>query len=243
LAALRAVTGTDRPFDLAILDMNMPVMDGMELARRIVAQPDTAGVPLLMLTSSGDSDEAKAARKAGLSAYLTKPVRRERLHQCLATILTPDVQSEQRLVIEELLAQAVAPTRGLLLLAEDQAVNRTIAIAMLERGGFRVDAVGNGLEAVTAAGSKRYDAVLMDCQMPEMDGYEAASLIRAQEGAGRRIPIIAMTANARPEDRERCLSAGMDDYLSKPVRSADLLSVVTRWATDGAPVDAGLPTA
>ncbi|MDQ6726566.1 MAG: response regulator [Actinomycetota bacterium] len=234
MESLRAAAAGGRPFEIAILDFNMPVMDGMELARRIAADPSTAGLPLVMLTSSGDSDEAKAARKAGLSAYLTKPVRPERLRQCLTTMVTPHDPSEHRgLVTAEMLVQATTVTRGLLLLAEDEQVNRTIAVAMLERDGFRVDCVTNGADAVTAVSNRRYDAVLMDCQMPEMDGYEAAALMRVREGAGHRTPIIAMTANARPEDRERCLEAGMDDYLSKPVRRADLLVVVARWASIG----------
>ena len=230
LESLRGAAAGGRPFDIAILDMNMPFMDGMELARRIAADPSTAGVPLVMLTSSGDSAEARTARKAGLSAYLTKPVRTERLRQCLTTIVGSGGPGAPRdLVTEEVLVQENTAPRGVLLLAEDEPVNRTIAVAMLERGGFRVDSVSNGREAALAASRKRYDAVLMDCQMPEMDGYEAAALIRAQEGAGRRTPIIAMTANARPEDRDRCLRSGMDDYLSKPVRRADLLTVVARW--------------
>ncbi len=235
MESLRAAAAGGRPFEIAILDFNMPVMDGMELVRRIAAEPSTAGLPLVMLTSSGDSDEAKAARKAGLSAYLTKPVRHERLRQCLTTMVAPGDQSGPRaLVTDEMLVQAATATRGVVLLAEDGLVNRTVAVAMLERDGFRVECVTNGADAVAAASRKRYDAVLMDCLMPEMDGYEAASLIRAREGAGRRTPIIAMTANARPEDRERCIEAGMDDYLSKPVRRADLLAVVERWATIGA---------
>lgn len=131
--------------------MNMPVMDGMELARRILADPAVAGVPLLMLTSSGDCDEAKEARKTGLSAYLTKPVRRERLRESLASMVVPHVQTEPGALVFEEVLQAAAPALGLLLLAEDEPVNRRVATAMLTRGGFRVDAVGNGLEAVEAA--------------------------------------------------------------------------------------------
>ncbi len=233
LDLLRTAAGAERPFDVAILDMNMPVVDGVELARLIVADPAIGPLPMMLLTSSCDSDEISKAQTAGFSAYLNKPVRRERLRRGLATVLGADRPSDLAgLVTEEVLVRAARPTRGLLLLAEDDPVNQRVAIAMLQGDGYRVDTVATGAAAVEAVIAGRYEAVLMDCHMPVMDGYEASTRIRAYEGTGRRTPIIAMTAGARQEDWERCLSVGMDDYLAKPVKRQDLLSVVGRWAAE-----------
>lgn len=231
LESLRTEAGAQRPFDVAILDMNMPVMDGVELARRIVADPAIAPLQLMLLTSSCDSDAISRAETAGCSAYLNKPVRRERLRRALATVLVT-VAPSCGLVTEEALVRAARPTRGLILLAEDDPVNQRVAVAMLQGDGYRVDTVATGAEAVDAVVAGRYEAVLMDCHMPVMDGYEASTRIRALEGTGRRTPIIAMTAGARHEDWEHCLSVGMDDYLAKPVKMQDLLCVVARWAAE-----------
>ena len=122
-----------------------------------------------------------------------------------------------------------APVRGVVLLAEDNLINQNVAVAMLKGGGYLVDVVSDGREAVRATLANRYDVVLMDCQMPEMDGYQAAAAIRAAEDGGRRTPIVALTAGAMQEDQERCLAAGMDGYLAKPVRIADVLAAVDRW--------------
>ncbi len=231
LDLLRTRAGAQRPFDVAILDLNMPVMDGVELARLIVADPAIGPLPLMLLTSSCDSDEISKAQTAGFSAYLNKPVRRERLRRGLATVLGT-VAPTGGLVTEEVLVRAARPRRGLLLLAEDDPVNQRVAVAMLQGDGYRVDTVATGAEALEAIVAGRYEAVLMDCHMPVMDGYEASIRIRAHEGTGRRTPIIAMTAGARHEDWERCVSVGMDDYLAKPVKMQNLLSVVARWAAE-----------
>ena len=233
LDSLRAEAGAQHPFDVAILDMNMPVMDGVELARLIVADPAIGPLPLMLLTSSCDSEDISKAQTAGFSAYLNKPVRRERLRRGLAAVLGADGPSDLAgLVTEEVLVRAERPRRGLLLLAEDDPVNQRVAVAMLQGDGYRVDTVANGAEAVEAIVAGRYEAVLMDCHMPVMDGYEASNRIRALERAGQRTPIIAMTAGARHEDWARCLSVGMDDYLAKPVKRRDLLSVVARWTAE-----------
>ena len=233
LDSLRTEAGAQRPFDVAILDMNMPVMDGVELARLIVADPAIGPLHLMLLTSSCDSEDISRAETAGCSGYLNKPVRRERLRRGLAAVLGAHRPGDLAgLVTEEVLVRAARPTRGLLLLAEDDPVNQRVAVAMLQGDGYRVDTVATGAEAVESVMAGRYEAVLMDCHMPVMDGYEASTRIRAHEGTGRRTPIIAMTAGARHEDWERCLSVGMDDYLAKPVKMQDLLSVVARWAAE-----------
>ncbi len=168
------------------------------------------------------------ARRAGVEVVLSKPVRQSQLYDALATVMgTP---AEARPLRRGAGPHAVpGEGAGHVLLAEDYPVNRMVAIAMLERSGYRVDAVGNGREAVDALSSVPYAAVLMDVQMPEMDGYEATAEIRRREGSERRTPIIAMTANAMQGDREKAIEAGMDDYLAKPVRREDLDAVLGRW--------------
>lgn len=242
LELLRAADRDEEPFEVALLDMNMPVMDGLELARTILADPSLCGVRLALLTSSCDAEDVKKARAAGMAAYLNKPVRRERLQRCLATMLDHGVRSgSHELLTEEVLNQSLRPTRGVVLLAEDDPVNEKVATAMLRSGGYQVDTVANGAEAVDATASRHYDALLMDCHMPVMDGFEAATQIRSREGGGRRIPIVALTAGARREDWERCLAAGMDDYVSKPVKMQHLLAVVARWTAE-APASGANPS-
>ncbi len=212
----------NRPFDLAILDMAMPEIDGLELARRIRADRRFGRMRIAMFTSLGLREQAASARAAGIETCLTKPVRPSALLRILAgpTDAAPGMP---------VAAAAPQPTRSRLLVAEDNPVNQTLARHQLKKLGYEVDVVGNGREAVVAVASIAYDAVLMDCQMPEMDGFEAARAIRAREaGTGRRLPIIAMTANAMQGDRERCLDAGMDDYVSKPVSVALLREALER---------------
>jgi two-component system sensor histidine kinase/response regulator len=226
----RAAVAADAPFGVVLSDMNMPVMNGAELAVALGANPGTEGTPIVLISSSGDIG---ATRPAGIAASLTKPVRRERL---LRTLTELNAVSKP----ETPVPPAVGAThlhRGRVLLAEDNLINQKVAVAMLESGGYTVDVALNGREAVRALQDHHYEAVLMDCQMPEMDGYEAAAAIRAGEGAGRRIPIIAMTAGAMQEDRDRAKAAGMDDYLAKPVRRKDVLAAVARLA--GVPAPAG----
>jgi len=206
------------PFDAAIVD----IAAGVDLAGGIAAR----GVPVVLLTSTGDGQGAERARRAGLTTQVSKPVRRERLRDAISRALQP-VGSDATPAPVPL--PAGRPT-GRLLLVEDEPVNQRVSRRMLEKGGYDVELAANGAEAVDALAATRYDAVLMDCQMPVMDGYEATARIRAGEATGgRRVPIIAMTASARGEDLDRCIAAGMDDYVSKPVKGAYLLSVVARW--------------
>ncbi|MBI1747394.1 MAG: response regulator [Acidobacteria bacterium] len=236
LALLHAAAGRGEPYDVAILDMQMPGMDGIELARSIKADPAIAPVRLIMLTSLGVRGQAQQARQVGVAAYLTKPARQSQLYECIATVMglppvSPSVSTTTAapLVTRHSLAEANGRARAHILVAEDNEVNQKVAVRMLEKLGYRADLAGNGLAAVEACVRTRYSAVLMDCQMPEMDGYEATAEIRRREGDARRTPIIAMTANAMQGDRDMCLAIGMDDYIAKPVKFEELEAVLDRW--------------
>ena len=231
LERLRLACHEANPYTLAILDYQMPEMDGITLARAIKAEPALASVRLVLLTSFGYRGQSGEAQRAGFEAYLLKPIRQSQLYDCIATVMGMMVDtSSSFLITPYTLAGARAQLRVRVLLAEDNGVNQKVAIRMLEKLGCRVDVVANGLEAVEASGRIAYDYILMDCQMPEMDGYEATVAIRQREAhSGRHIPIIATTANAMQGDRERCLAAGMDDYVSKPVQAAELIEVLQKW--------------
>ncbi len=243
LQRLRSFAQAGEPYDLAIVDMQMPKMDGMELASRIKADPSIASTQLILLTSMGVRGEAEQARKVGFSAYLTKPVRQSRLYDAIASVmgtLPVEEQAEMKpahevpIVNRHSLEEARAHSRerrwrAHVLVAEDNQVNQKVAVRILERLGYRADVAANGLEAIEALSRIPYAAVLMDVQMPEMGGYEATAEIRRREGAERRTPIIAMTANAMQGDREKALEAGMDDYVPKPVKPDELEAVLERW--------------
>jgi signal transduction histidine kinase/CheY-like chemotaxis protein len=254
LVRLREAAARGQVCDLAIIDMQMPGMNGLELARAIKAESALASTRLVLLTSQGQRGDATAAQAAGYVAYLSKPVRESLLYECLLTIVTPPAQviacegqsadqtAQLPLVTRHSLAEANARATAKILVAEDNIVNQKVAVRMLEKLGYRVDLVANGLEALDAVKRIPYAAILMDCQMPEMDGFTATAEIRRCEISGegqaaignlpsRHVPIIAMTANARQEDRDQCLAAGMDDYLSKPVQSKLLAEVLARWVS------------
>ncbi len=244
LALLRDAAARGEPFDLAILDLQMPRMDGLELGHTITADPVLAATRLVLLTSIGIRGQADKAKRAGIAAYLTKPAHRSQLYDCLSLIVDMPAKSaadavtdeaasrpHDVLVTEHVLKEVAAAARPRILVAEDNIVNQKVAVCQLEKLGYRADVVANGLEALEAISRVRYALVLMDCQMPEMDGLEATAKIRQRESeqASRRLPIIAMTANAMPGDRETCLNAGMDDYLSKPVNRNSLKATLARW--------------
>jgi signal transduction histidine kinase/DNA-binding response OmpR family regulator len=240
LDLLRTAAADGKPYDLALLDMQMPEMDGMTLARSIKADPAIRSTRLIILTSMGylhTQDELKAA---GVDAYLVKPIKQSRLFDCLVNVLGRAASEHvftkpskgEALSAETQAAPAQHPAR--ILLAEDNIVNQKVALAQLRGLGFAADAVANGHEVLSALRQVPYDIIFMDCQMPEMDGYEAARLIRQEEKSAKvnwRAPvrIVAMTANAMTGDREKCLAAGMDDYLSKPVRKPELQAALIRW--------------
>ena len=240
LECLRMAHRDARPYDLAILDHQMPDMDGMTLARAIKSDPVLATLPLVLLTSVSYRGCAGEAQHAGFSAFLLKPIRQSQLYDCIIAVMgTATAPAPPRLITRHTLKEAQAQLRARVLVAEDNAVNQKVAVRMLEKLGCRVDVVANGREAVEASARLPYQVLFMDCQMPEMDGYEATAVIRQRElHAGTRIPIVAMTANAMQTDRERCLAAGMDNYISKPVEPKELATTLQKWLppADDAPV-------
>jgi len=217
-------------FDLALLDMQMPEMDGLVLAAEIRRTHDAQALPLVMLTSVGPR-EAGALEDVELAAFLTKPIKASQLFDVLVVVLAHRVREQAG--VEAASESLFDPEMGKrlplrILLAEDNAVNQKLALRLLERLGYRVDVAGNGLEALEALRRQPYDVVLMDVQMPEMDGLEATQAIAREWPSEQRPRIIAMTANAMKEDREACLAAGMNDYLSKPIRVEELIGALSK---------------
>ena len=230
LEELERGVGENDPYGLAILDQQMPQRSGVELAALIHVRPSISNVRMIMLSSVGDSPERKTWRDVGIQAYLTKPARQSELYNCLvATILGRDSATPER---PEQSETAVLPTfNARVLLAEDNIVNQQVALEMLAQLGCSVELVGNGKEALGALDRESFDLILMDCQMPVLDGFEATRLLRDREARGdtKRLPIVALTANAMQGDRERCLNAGMDDYLAKPFSGEELVMLLSRW--------------
>lgn len=236
-------------FDCAILDVVMPGKDGLQLAAELQRHPGAANLRIIVMTSLLQRGHAEQARKVGATGYLTKPVRHDELRDCLRTVLGMGVASagavdtggpaSPRLITRHTLAEHAAHQR--ILVVEDNTVNQKLAVRMLEKLGYRPDLVENGREALAALEAGTYDAVLMDCQMPVMDGFEATAAIRNNEAAGKKyvpvghLPIIAVTANAMQGDRERCLAAGMDAYLAKPIKLDDIRATLLRWLPPSSP--------
>src|SRR6185295_904387 len=211
LHALLEANEHGHPFALVLLDANMPEMDGFEVARRIRDEAKL-GATIMMLSSSGQDDESKKCRDVGIATHLTKPVDQRELLAAIARVLAHE--PGQRTPLPPAMLPTELPERRLqVLLAEDNVVNQRLAASLLERRGHKVVIAANGAEAVDAIRRQPFDVVLMDVQMPEMGGLEATAAIRALSGAGARVPIVAMTAHAMKGDRERCLAAGMDEYL------------------------------
>ena len=242
LASLRSSHGTAQSFDLAIIDAQMPELDGFELATAVRADPDIADIPLVMLTSAGQRGDGQRCRELGIRGYLPKPMSRSDLLEAVGTVLaTPDPTALEAFVTRHSIAES--RRRLHVLVAEDNPVNQEVAASMLRKRGHEIDVVNNGREAVEASGRKRYDAILMDVQMPEMDGFEATHAIRATEH-GRTLPIIALTAHALSGERERCLAEGMSGYLTKPFKAHELFAVVEGWAASASAAAApALPSA
>ena len=229
LEILRNAHRASDPFHVVLLDMQMPGMDGEQTARAIKSDPAVKDVKIIILTSMGQRGDAARLETLGCSGYLLKPVKQQLLFDAILAVLGHEEQKSTSLVTRH----SVAEHRKLglrLLLAEDNSINQKLAVMLLQKAGYSVDAVENGRQAVEMIRSTIYSAVLMDVQMPDMDGFEATHQIRELENeTGRHIPIIAMTAHAMQGDRERCLEAGMDDYVSKPLEPKVLFSALDRW--------------
>ena len=222
LAALSALQHTETFPPLILIDAHMPNMDGFALAEKITEMPSLRNSAIVMLTSSGQPGDAKRCRELGLAAYLTKPISQDDLFDTISTALSrtvePNAEKSPRTV-------KVGDGRSLkILLAEDNLVNERLAVLLLEKRGFQVTVARNGKQAVDAVGSSEFDVVLMDVQMPQMNGLDATKAIRSK--GGRHIPIIAMTAHAMKGDRDICLSAGMDAYITKPIRATQLFETI-----------------
>ncbi|MES2708195.1 MAG: response regulator [Verrucomicrobiota bacterium] len=240
---LKRETAAGKPFQIALLDMQMPGRNGLELARDIKAHPAFTDMPVIMLTSLGVRLEAGVLREAGILECLLKPVRQARLFECLMRVLQsrwlPGPAAGEELVTSpEIPAVPPAPAASAcrILVAEDNLVNQKVIVLQLKKLGFSTQVAANGFEVLAAMERSPFDLILMDCQMPEMEGYEASRRIRKRERAqglaeNQGVHIIALTANAMAGDREKCLAAGMDDYLSKPVKQ-DLLAAALRRFTE-----------
>ncbi|MBR1147720.1 hybrid sensor histidine kinase/response regulator [Bradyrhizobium sp. AUGA SZCCT0431] len=235
LEMLRAAVARGEPYDAAIVDMQMPGMDGMALARAIKADRSIAGTRLILLTSIGQIG-GDPNHDGFFDACLTKPARQSELYDCLARVMAGAEPAEGEFLRVEIPSASqkrakrlVKPRAGRILIAEDNVVNQQVAIGVLATLGYRADVVANGREAVEAVDRVPYAAILMDCQMPEMDGYQAAQEIRRREGTGRHTPIIALTADVLKDARGKSLSAGMDDHITKPLNPLELAAALDRW--------------
>jgi two-component system sensor histidine kinase/response regulator len=238
LEALRNAAAAGTPFEIALLDMQMPEMDGLALARAIKADPAISRTRLVMLSSLSQVMSQSELKANGIESYLVKPVKQSRLFECLVDAIGHAKAREESDPGPDAPFQpepSAASPKIRILLAEDNLVNQRVALAQLRKLGYTAHPVGNGIEAIEALKVARYDVILMDCQMPQMDGYEATHAIRENEnaldpsfGPGSRVHIIAMTANAMIGDREKCIAAGMDDFVTKPVNLSDLRTALER---------------
>ncbi|HEY3900059.1 MAG TPA: response regulator [Chthoniobacter sp.] len=240
LAALSREQARGNPFDLAIIDMQMPEMDGVMLARAVKSEPAIAATRLIMLSSLGRHVDTSSFKAVGIEEYLVKPVKQSRLFDCLAEVMGRSEKDDgpHEVVARPLPLASAAGHHERVLLAEDNMINQKIALRQLAKLGYQADAVADGLEVLEALERIPYNIILMDCQMPDLDGYEATRRIRRKQT--RPIYIIAMTANAMQGDREKCLAAGMDAYLTKPVRPEELaaaLALCHPAASMDSPVD------
>ena len=233
LERLQAAAATSSPFNLALVDFQMPDMNGEMLAQAIKVDPALKGLSLILLTSMGQRGDARRMEAAGFAGYLIKPIKPSNLFDCIALVMgahRKEAEPEKVSLITRHTVNEIQRIHARVLVVEDNPVNQQVTIRILQKAGYRCDVASNGLEAVEAVESLPYDLVLMDCQMPEMDGFEATKVIRAYEqNLPRHLPIIAMTANAMQGDREHCLDAGMDDYLSKPVKPGELIEMLEQW--------------
>jgi signal transduction histidine kinase/CheY-like chemotaxis protein len=233
LAALRAATD---PFQLVLLDFQMPDMDGVQVVEEMRADATLPNVPVIILSSIGHMGRSHALEEVGVDGYLSKPIKQSQLFDCIATVLgaeavaSKDRPRAKQLVTEHSLVATALRKRMRILLVEDNPVNQRVAVVLLKKAGYRCEVAANGQEALDAMEQIAFDLVVMDCQMPVMDGFEATRRIREREAReGGHIPVIAMTANAQKGDRQRCIAAGMDEYISKPVDRQKLYNILGKW--------------
>jgi two-component system, sensor histidine kinase and response regulator len=232
MVTLSEAKGIGRTYPLILLDAQMPEMDGFALAEYIKRHPSFRASTIMMLSSAGQRGDAMRCRELGVAAYLTKPIRQTELMDAILTALGTRARADAKPTLVTRHTLREIQNRLHVLLAEDNAVNQLVALRLLERFGHSVTVAANGKKALEALEKESYDAVLMDVQMPEMNGWEATRVIREKEkAAGGRIPIIAVTAHAMKGDDERCYAAGMDDYLTKPIRTEDLMAVLDKVST------------
>jgi PAS domain S-box-containing protein len=234
LEMLRSAHSQGDPFRIVISDMQMPEMDGESLGKAIKADPELRDTLLVMMTSLGRRGDAKRLEAIGFSAYLTKPVKQSQLYDCLATVIGVPAPEAGKVEAALVTRHTISEARRLnvrILLVEDNLTNQQVALGILGKMGLQADSAGNGREAIQALETTAYDLVFMDVQMPVMDGFEATAAIRSGRTAvpDPKIPIIAMTAHAMKGDRERCIEAGMDDYIPKPVAPKAMAAVLAKW--------------
>ena len=234
LEELRLAIDSKDLYEIAILDMQMPEMDGETLGQKIKQDPDLKNTILVLSTSMGKRGDAKRIEEIGFAAYLTKPVKQSQFYDCLTTVTGTKkgmLKDQPATIVTRHSIAEDKKHKQRILLVEDNITNQKVALNILKRFGYSADAASNGKEAVKVLEMIPYDIVLMDCQMPVMDGYEATGEIRNPESKvlDHKVPIIALTANAMKGDREKCLKAGMDDYLSKPLNPQELSDILEKW--------------
>jgi CheY-like chemotaxis protein len=240
LAALRGAFASGRPYGIAIIDSGLQDDDTESVGRRIQSDPQLKDTVLIAIAAVGKRGDARRFSEAGFAAYLVRPIHTATLMEALATAWGSKLQGVAApLITRHTLAEArasqaparVSGSEGVhVLIAEDNLLNQKLALKMMEKLGCRADLAGNGREALRMIERGRYDLVFMDCQMPDMDGYEASAIIRRREKeSGGHLPIIAMTAHAMTGDRDKCMEAGMDDYISKPIRREEILQAISKW--------------
>lgn len=233
LEKLKIAVEAGNPFNLAILDLMMPIISGFDLAKLIKEEPALRNLKLIIMPSYGQRGDGKKARDLGINGYLLKPVKQSNLFDCIATVMgetfeASEENAHQELVTKHSMNENKVKTHQRILLAEDNEINQRVTRKQLENLGYVVDVVPDGSQALTALNRQDYALVLMDCQMPVMDGYTATAEIRRRENEGFHIPVVALTAHAIEGEREKCLSAGMDDYISKPVKKDLLVETIER---------------
>ena len=229
ITALREAQDLGRTFPLILIDAQMPEMDGFTLAESIRRNPDWEGATIMMLSSDGQHGDTKRYRELGIAAYLTKPVRQEDLFEAVLSALGT---RPMKIALPAVVARHPLPNNGdhlRILLVEDSPINQLLVVRFLEKRGHKLTVAGNGKQGLAALENDSFDLALMDVQMPEMDGFEATAVIRENEKtSGKHLPVIAMTAHAMAGDKERCLAAGMDGYISKPLQLEELNDLLKR---------------